>query len=68
MHKGKNGWYIEYLTNKGDVVVTPDGDFATPQDALFMTYRSDYNMAKAMASYLILLLKNQLIDLNEINS
>jgi hypothetical protein len=67
MHKGRRGWYIQYQTNKKDVVINADGDIDRPRGYLFNTYRVAYNMAEAIASYLILLLENNVITPAEVN-
>jgi hypothetical protein len=67
IHKGRRGWYIQYQTNKKDVVVNADGDIDRPRGYLYNTYRVAYNMAEAYASYLILLLENNVITPAEVN-
>jgi hypothetical protein len=68
MHKGKNGWYIQYQTNKKDVAITAEGELDRPRAYLFNTFRANHNMAKSYAGYLILLLESDAITVDDVNS
>jgi hypothetical protein len=68
IHKGHRGWYIQYQTNKKGVAVNAEGEIDRPRGYLHNTYRVEYNMAEAFASYLILLLETKLITPAEVNA
>lgn len=63
IHKGKRGWYVEYQTNKKDVVVNAEGEIDRPKNNLLKTWRDSYNLAEAMAKFVTLLIENKLITL-----
>jgi hypothetical protein len=67
MHKGRSGWYIQYQTNKKDVVINGEGEIDRPRGYLFNTYRAEYKMAVSFAGYLILLLESKVITVDDVN-
>lgn len=64
---GKRGWHVEYKTNKGEVIINAEGEIDHRVNYLFQTWRCDYNMASAMAQYLILLMEQRVLLPHEIN-
>jgi hypothetical protein len=67
MFKGNKGWLVEYHTNKKDAAVNSEGELDRPRGYLFNTYRRSYNLAEAMAEWLIVLLESKLITAEDCN-
>jgi hypothetical protein len=67
IHGGRNGWHIQYKTNKGDVIVNSDGDIDRAVGYLHNTYRVAYDLADCAARYLIMLLESKTLPAEEVN-
>lgn len=66
MNKGKNGWGIWYTTNRLGLQVIED-EIMERRETLFHTFRREYNIADAMASYLIMLINASALTVDECN-
>ena len=66
MNKGQNGWGIWYETNRLGLQVVDD-EVKERREYLFHTFRREYNMADALASYLILLVNSGTITADQCN-
>lgn len=67
MLRGSKRWHGEWRTNKKDIAINSEGELDRPRKNLWNTHKSNKFIVNILAEWVIALIENKVIDVNEIN-